>query len=66
MRRVMIKQVPDAEPNADGEWIAATVPNRCCWGGTGQTYPALARYCAPGHHVVQWHWARASRMPRRG
>lgn len=47
-RRWMLKIVPDAEPNADGEWIDADVP--CQFDDDRKIYDFVPR---PGHHVVQ-------------
>jgi len=46
--RLMLKVVPDAEPNDDGRWIEAEVP-------AGFNPYDLAPI--PGHHVVQYHEA---------
>lgn len=47
-RRWMLKIVPDAEPNSDGEWIDADVPFQF-W-EEKQIYNFVPR---PGWHVVQ-------------
>ena len=46
--RWMLKIVPDAEPNAEGEWIDADVPCQFC--GPKAIYDFIPR---PGWHVVQ-------------
>ncbi len=51
----MIKQVPDAAPDADGEWIERTVPNRIIWGNHLASYDRLLPYISRGYHVVQYH-----------
>lgn len=55
--RWMLKIVPDAEPNAEGEWIDADVP--CQFEGQA-LWDFIPR---PGYHVVQ---SRAPRYPREG
>lgn len=46
-----IKVVPDAEPNAEGEWIEAPfeLPPRTRW---RHMEIMVARLIPPGHHVV--------------
>jgi len=44
----MLKIVPDAEPNADGEWIDADVP--CQFDDAKKIYDFVPR---PDWHVVQ-------------
>lgn len=47
-RRWMLKIVPDASPNADGEWIDADVP--CQFDSDKEIYSFVPR---PDWHVVQ-------------
>ena len=47
-RRWMLKIVPDARPNADGEWIDVDVP--CQFDSDRAIYSFVPR---PGWHVVQ-------------
>jgi hypothetical protein len=47
-RRWMLKIVPDAAPNADGEWVDADVP--CQLDSNREIYNFVPR---PGYHVVQ-------------
>lgn len=54
MARYDLKLVPDAEPNADGFWIEAEVPNG---------FDLFKLTPKPGHHVVQ---ARPTQDPRDG
>jgi len=42
-----LKMVPDAEPNADGEWVVVHLPERPTY---ETTLPNM-----PGFHVVQFH-----------
>lgn len=46
--RWMLKIVPDAEPNAEGEWVDADVP--CQFDDDKKIYDFVPR---PGYHVVQ-------------
>lgn len=61
MARVMVKVVPDAEPNADGTWMNRRVPawvldvDRVKDVRTFQVFSLLTKHCAPeGHHVVSY------------
>lgn len=53
--RLMLKIVPDDDPNADGEWIDADVP--CQFEGKA-LYDFIPR---PGYHIVQ---SAAPKYPR--
>lgn len=72
MARVMVKVVPDAEPNADGTWMNRRVPawvldvDRAKDVRTYQVFSLLTRHCAPeGHHVVQYRHTCRQRERRR-
>lgn len=60
MARVMVKCVPDAEPDAEGTWLNRRVPAWVLVPGLYARFDLLTRHCAPeGTHVVQYrHTAR--------
>lgn len=46
-----IKVVPDASPNAEGQWIEVPIdlPERTCWRAMEER---VKRYIPAGHHAV--------------
>lgn len=56
MRRVRIKQVPDAAPDADGEWIVREVPKDMLLKFSPKRWDNLSTLCDPGHHAVQYEY----------
>lgn len=55
MRWLLIKQVPDTEPDADGVWICRQITNRFFWlHSVRAKWRRLERVCDPGFHPVQY------------